>query len=153
MYITIDNEQSLALHLVDNSSSRALVEALKQGAITYEAHDYGNCEKVGPLGRTFPTNDEPVTTEPGDVILYRGSNLCLYYDTNTWDFTRIGRIEGHTQASLKRAFKAGQGNISVTLSLTAAAAKAAAAAALDVSRDSAVDLGDVNTILEHILSE
>jgi flavodoxin len=117
MYITIDGGQTLTATLADNSSAQALMEALKQAPITYEAHDYGDFEKVGPLGQSFPTNDESITTEPGDIILYQGSNLCLYYDTNTWTFTRIGKIEGKTKSELKQILKAGQGNISVTLSL------------------------------------
>ena len=117
MYITIDGGQTLTATLADNSSAQALLEALKQAPITYEAHDYGDFEKVGPLGQSFPENNENITTEPGDIILYQGSNLCLYYDTNTWTFTRIGKIEGKTQAELKQILKAGQGNITVTLSL------------------------------------
>ena len=117
MYITIDSGPTLTATLVDNSSTRALVEALRQAPITYEAHDYGNFEKVGDLGQSFPTNDESIDTEPGDIILYQGSNLCLYYDTNSWTFTRIGKIEGLTQAELKQALKAGLGNITITLSI------------------------------------
>ena len=117
MYITIDGGQTLTATLADNTSTQALMEALKQAPITYEAHDYGDFEKVGPLGQTFPTNDESINTVPGDIILYQGSNLCLYYDNNSWNFTRIGKIEGLTQAELKQALKAGQGNITVTLSL------------------------------------
>ena len=117
MYITIDGGQTLTATLADNTSAQALIEALKQAPITYEAHDYGDFEKVGPLGQSFPENNENITTEPGDIILYQGSNLCLYYDTNTWTFTRIGKIEGKTQAELKQILKAGQGNITVTLSL------------------------------------
>ena len=118
MYITIDGETTLTVTLADNSSARALVDALKLNPITYEAHDYGNFEKVGALGQSFPTNDESITTEPGDVILYQGNNLCLYYDKNSWTFTRIGKIEGKTQNELKQILKAGQGNISVTLSIS-----------------------------------
>ena len=118
IYITIDGGQTLTATLADNISAQALMEALKQAPITYEAHDYGDFEKVGPLGQSFPENNENITTEPGDIILYQGSNLCLYYDTNTWTFTRIGKIEGKTQAELKQILKAGQGNITVTLSLT-----------------------------------
>ena len=117
MYITIDG-QTLTATLTDNTSAQALMEALKQAPITYEAHDYGDFEKVGPLGQSFPENNESITTEPGDIILYQGSNLCLYYDTNTWTFTRIGKIEGKTQTELKQILKAGQGNITVTLSLS-----------------------------------
>ena len=70
------------------------------------------------FGEHWAENNESITTEPGDIILYQGSNLCLYYDTNTWTFTRIGKIEGKTQAELKQILKAGQGNITVTLSLS-----------------------------------
>ena len=112
-----DGKQTLTATLANNTSAQALMEALKQAPITYEAHDYGNFEKVGPLEQSFPENNESITTEPGDIILYQGSNLCLYYDTNTWTFTSIGKIEGKTQAELKQILKAGQGNITVTLSL------------------------------------
>ena len=118
MYITIDGGQTLTATLVDNSSAQVLMEALKQAPITYEAHDFGDFEKVGPLGLSFPENNESITTEPGDIILYQGSNLCLYYDANKWTFTRIGKIEGKTQAELKQILKAGQGNITVTLSFS-----------------------------------
>ena len=118
MYITIDGGQTLTATLADNTSAQALMEALNQAPITYEAHDYGDFEKVGTLGQSFPENNESITTEPGDIILYQGSSLCLYYDTNTWTFTRIGKIEDKTQAELKQILKAGQGKITVTLSLS-----------------------------------
>ena len=104
--------------LVNNSSTEALVAQLQKGNITYEAHDYGNFEKVGPLGYTFPRNDEDITTQPGDLILYQGSNLCIYYDTNSWDFTRIGKLDNMTQAEIKTWVNAGGDNVSVTLSIS-----------------------------------
>jgi flavodoxin len=116
LYITIGST-TLTATLVDNSSARALVAALKEAPITYEAHDYGNFEKVGDLGRSFPTNDEQITTQPGDLILYQGNNLCIYHDVNTWNFTRLGKIDNATQAELKAAL--GEGNCTITLSLSA----------------------------------
>ena len=116
MNITIGGKTVKAT-LADNSSAQALYEALQQGPITYDAHDYGDFEKVGDLGQSFPRNDEPITTRPGDIILYQGSSLCIYYDTNSWNFTRIGRIEGMTQDELKDFVRAGEGNVSITLSL------------------------------------
>ena len=94
------------------------VAQLQKGDITYEAHDYGNFEKVGPLGYTFPRNDEEITTQPGDLILYQGSNLCIYYDTNSWNFTRIGKLDNMTQAEIKTWVNAGGDNVSVTLSIS-----------------------------------
>ena len=116
MNITIGNSTVTVL-LEDNSSAQALYEALQQSSITYEAHDYGGFEKVGALGRSFPQNNQSITTEPGDIILYQGNNLCIYYDTNPWSFTRIGKIVGATQQSVKDFVRAGEGNVTVTLSV------------------------------------
>ena len=98
----------------DNSSAEALIEQLKGGSITIDMHDYGNFEKVGELPFTLPRNDEQITTEPGDVILYLGNNLTIYYDVNSWDFTRVAKIRG-ADSTIKD--KLGDGNVTVTLSL------------------------------------
>ena len=117
LYLTIGGVTKTAT-LVSNSSTEALVAQLQQGDIIYEAHDYGNFEKVGALGFTFPENNTQITTEPGDLILYQGSNLCIYYDMNSWNFTRIGKLDNMTQADIKTWVNAGGGNVSVTLSVS-----------------------------------
>lgn len=118
MYITI-NGKTVSCNLVDNSSAKTLAESLFNNAITYEADDYGNFEKVGDLGITLPQNDEPISTVPGDVILYQGSKICLYYDKNSWTFTRLGKIEDLSQDALKEFLAVGEGPVHVTLSLSA----------------------------------
>ena len=117
LYLTIGGVTKIAT-MVSNSSTEALVAQLQKGNITYEAHDYGNFEKVGSLGYTFPQNNMQITTVPGDLILYQGSNLCIYYDTNSWNFTRIGKLDGMTQADIKTWVNAGGDNVSVTLSIS-----------------------------------
>ena len=117
LYLTIGGVTKTAT-MVSNSSTEALVAQLQQGDITYEAHDYGNFEKVGALGYTFPQNNTQITTEPGDLILYQGSNLCIYYDTNSWNFTRIGKLDNMTQTDIKTWVNAGGDNVSVTLSIS-----------------------------------
>lgn len=102
--------------LVDNSSVQALVELLQEGPLTIEMNDYGNMEKVGPIGQTLPANDEQITTEPGDIILYQSNSLVIYYDTNSWNFTRIGKINDATQEELLDAL--GSGAVSVTFALS-----------------------------------
>ena len=77
--------------------------------------DYGNMEKVGSIGTGLPRNDEQITTGAGDIILYQGNSLVIYYDTNSWNFTRIGKIDGVTKEELLEAF--GAGNVTVTFSL------------------------------------
>lgn len=120
MYITIDNK-TLSVELVDNAATQTLVTALQEGDITYEAHDYGGFEKVGALGRSLPTSDTQTTTQAGDVILYSGNQIVLFYGSNSWSYTRLGRIEYSTQAELESFLKAGQGNVTVKLSLSSGA--------------------------------
>ena len=84
-------------------------------SITIDMEDYGDMEKVGPIGKGLPRNDENITTGPGDLILYQGNSLVIYYDTNTWNFTRLGKIEGVTKQELLAAL--GDGSVTVTLSL------------------------------------
>ena len=117
MYITI-GEQTLPVTLVDNAATQALVVALAEGAITYEADDYGGFEKVGALGRSLPTSNEQITTQAGDVILYNGNNIVLFYGSNSWSYTRLGRIQYDSLDQLKAFLQAGKGSVSVTLSLT-----------------------------------
>ena len=93
------------------------VASLREASITYEANDYGGFEKVGSLGRTLPTSDTQITTQAGDVILYSGNQIVLFYGSNTWSYTRLGKMQYESLDELKSFLKAGEGNISVTLSL------------------------------------
>ncbi len=120
LYITIDGK-TLSVELVDNAATQTLVTALQEGDITYEAHDYGGFEKVGALGRSLPTSDTQTTTQAGEVILYNGNQIVLFYGSNSWSYTRLGRIEYSTQAELESFLKAGQGNVTVKLSLSSGA--------------------------------
>lgn len=116
MYLTI-NGNKIEVTLAENSSVDALVEILKQGDITYTADDYGGFEKVGDIGHRLPQNNTQITTQAGDVILYQGCNICLYYDTNSWNFTRIGKINGYSASELRTLLCAGNGSVQVTISL------------------------------------
>ena len=109
--------KSLPVKIEDNAATKALVAALREASITYEADDYGGFEKVGALGRSLPTSNTQISTQPGDVILYSGNQIVLFYGTNSWSYTRIGKMEYGTLDELKSFLKAGQGKISVTLSL------------------------------------
>ena len=115
MYITIGN-QTLSVTLVKNNATEALMAALAANPITYEADDYGGFEKVGALGMSLPTSNQQLTTQAGDVILYSGNQIVLFYGSNSWSYTRLGRIEYESLEQLKSFLKAGQGRVSVTLS-------------------------------------
>ncbi|CEM62012.1 cyclophilin-like fold protein [Treponema phagedenis] len=114
MYIKV-GDRILTASLVDNSSTRALKKMLAEKPLVITMSDYGNFEKVGSLGKTLPRNDESIITKPGDLILYQGNSFVIYYDINSWNFTRLGKIENISQGELKKIL--GVGSITVTLSL------------------------------------
>ena len=116
MYITI-GEQTQSVTLVDNAATRALVEKLKQRPVTVTLNSSGGFEIWGALGFSLPISNEQMTAEAGDVILYNGSNICLFYGSNSWSYTRLGKIDGLSESELRTFLKAGESNISVTLSV------------------------------------
>ncbi len=117
MYITI-GEQTESVTLVGNSATKTLMEKLKQAPVTVSLNSSGGFEIWGSLGFSLPTSNEQVYAQPGDVILYNGSNICIFYGTNSWSYTRLGKIDGLNESELRSFLKAGESNISVTLSLS-----------------------------------
>ena len=107
------NDYTFEVELENNTSAKALKEYVSKEKRTLSLDDYGNFEKVGDLGITLPRNDETITTKEGDLILYLGNKLCLYYNQNTWDFTKLGHIKDTIH--LKEAL--GKGSVQVTLAM------------------------------------
>ena len=99
----------LTIKMEDNSSAQAFVDLLQGGDLTIDMHDYGNFEKVGSIGTDLPRNDKRIRTKPGDVILYQGNQITIYYDVNEWNFTLLGRVQN--TAGLKEVL----GNDKVTV--------------------------------------
>lgn len=110
--ITVGDQELLA-NFAENSSAEEFRELLSQGPVTISMEDYGGFEKVGPLGTTLTRNDTRITTQPGDVILYQGNQITIYYGTNTWNFTRLAKINDSTDLQAKL----GTGTVQVTFSL------------------------------------
>ena len=116
MYITIDG-QTQSVTLVENAATQALVERLHQAPVSITLNSSGGFEIWGPLGFSLPESDQQITAQPGDVILYNGSNICMFYGTNSWSYTRLGKIDGLSESELRTFLKAGERNIGVVLSL------------------------------------
>lgn len=112
--ITI-NGTVLTATLEDNSSAKALVELLEKGPVSVDMSDYANFEKVGDLGTTLPTNNEQISTKCGDLILYLGNKIVIYYDTNSWNFTRLGKIDNISDTELRELL--GDGDVTATFTL------------------------------------
>lgn len=110
--ITVGDQELLAT-FAENSSAEEFQDLLAQGPVTISMDDYGGFEKVGSLGTTLTRNDTRITTQPGDVILYQGNQITIYYGTNTWNFTRLAKINDSTDLQAKL----GTGTVQVTFSL------------------------------------
>ena len=117
MYITIDGRAE-SVSLADNKATQALVEKLQEAPVTVTLTSSGGFEIWGALGFSLTTSNEQVNAKPGDIVLYNGSNICMFYGENSWSYTRLGHIDGLSESELRTFLKAGENNISVTLSLS-----------------------------------
>lgn len=113
IYLSAGNE-TFAVALENNDAVNALMELLQNGSVTISLNDYGGFEKVGALGTDLPADDAYTTTQAGDVVLYQGNQIVIFYGSNTWSYTRLGKI--NETEDLQAAL--GKGTVSVTFSLT-----------------------------------
>lgn len=116
LYITIGEETHSAT-LVDNDAAKELAAKLQNEPLTVTLND-GGFEIWGSLGFSLPTSNQQISAGPGDIILYGGSSICLFYGSNTYSYTRLGKIDSLSENELRTFLKSGQNNVSVTLSLT-----------------------------------
>ena len=100
----------------DNGSADAFRELLSKGDLTIIMSDYGGFEKVGSIGVSLPRKDTQISTTTGDVMLYQGNQIVIFYGANSWSYSRFGKIEGADSEALPSAF--GNGDTVVTFSLT-----------------------------------
>lgn len=110
---------SMTATLTDNEATRELRKLLEQGDITIRMSDYGGFEKVGALPQSLPTSNTQITTVPGDIMLYQGNQMVIFYGSNSWSYTRLGKIDGATLSNLRQFL--GNGDITLTLSLESSA--------------------------------
>ena len=114
--ITSDGGKSeLTARLVDNSSAVAFYELLKKDPLTVKLNEYGGFEKVGSLGTSLPRNDRQVETSAGDIMLYQGNQITIFYNGNSWSYTPLGKVDGVTQAEFKKIL--GKGNVTAVFSV------------------------------------
>ena len=112
-YLTVEGVTFPAT-FADNQGAEALADLLTDGPLTLSLEDYGGFEKVGSLGQSLPTSNTHITTQSGDIVLYQGKQIVLFYGSNAWSYTRLGQVTDLTgwQEAL------GHGDVTVTLSLS-----------------------------------
>ena len=99
--------------LEENTAVDALVEMMEQEPVTIQMSDYSGFEKVGPLGTSLPASNQQTTTQAGDIVLYQGNQIVMFYGSNSWSYTRLGHIDDLT--GWEEAL--GRGDVTVTFSL------------------------------------
>lgn len=88
----IINSKEIPVTWEDNSSTRAILESAKKEEIVVKMHKYGGFEQVGDLDKTYPSSDKQTTTSCGDIVLYNSSSIVVFYGSNSWAYTRLGKI-------------------------------------------------------------
>ena len=109
------NNTPVTVEWEDNDSVVALKEAVKTNPITIKMSMYGGFEQFGSLGMSLPRNDTRITTSSGDVILYSGNQMVVFYGSNTWAYTRLGHITDKTQEELTELLSNGDTVITISL--------------------------------------
>jgi hypothetical protein len=111
VYIKV-NDRVLSVELEENLAAKELKEKIKNGDIVVKTSEYGGFEKVGSLGFSLPREDKNITTSAGDIVLYQGNQISIFYESNSWSYTKLGKIKGVTAEELKKIL--GSGDVSIT---------------------------------------
>ena len=111
VYIKV-NGQVLSVELEENLATKVLKEKIENGDIVVKTSEYGGFEKVGSLGFSLPREDKNITTSAGDIVLYQGNQISIFYESNSWSYTKLGKIKGVTAEDLKKIL--GSGDVSIT---------------------------------------
>ncbi len=96
------NNTELIVELEDNIATKELVQKLDSGSIVVNALEYGGFEKVGSLGFSLTKDDHQITTEAGDIVLYQGNHISLFYNSNSWSYTKLGKVTNMSKEELKQ---------------------------------------------------
>ena len=99
--------------LEKNEAMSALVEMMRESPVVIQMSDYSGFEKVGSLGTSLPTSNSQTTTQAGDIVLYNGNQIVIFYGSNSWNYTRLGYIDDLT--GWEEAL--GRGDVTVIFSL------------------------------------
>lgn len=109
------NDEVFDVKLENNSATQELIKSLEKRNVTVNASEYGGFEKVGDLGFSLPASDENIATNPGDIVLYQGDKISLFYGSHSWSYTKLGKINNVDSNKLKEVL--GSGDVTLEFSL------------------------------------
>ncbi|MBQ6456691.1 MAG: hypothetical protein IJJ31_06210 [Mogibacterium sp.] len=111
------NDEEVTVKWEDNGSVRALADLAAEGPVTVETSLYGGFEQVGGLGTALPSNDVDTAAVSGDIMLYSGNKIVVFFGTNSWAYTRLGHIEGRSEDELRNMLGGGNAVLTITSEL------------------------------------
>ena len=106
------NNKELEVSLENNQATRELLQKLNSGNVVVKASEYGGFEKVGSLGFSLTKDDKQIKTEAGDLVLYQGNQISLFYNSNSWSYTKLGKVTNLSSSELKDVL--GTGDVTLT---------------------------------------
>ena len=109
------DDETVTIAWEDNESVAALAALLNEQPMSIQMSMYGGFEQVGSFGTSLPRDDEQTTTQAGDIVLYSGSQMVVFYGSNSWAYTRLGRITDKSAEELEELL--GNGDVTITLEL------------------------------------
>ncbi len=112
MKLFID-DQEVSVEWENNEAVSALAVQVKAQPLTIDMSMYDDFEQVGDLGTRLPAEDVQMETEPGDIMLYAGDKIVVFYGTNSWAYTPLGKIKDKTEEELAELL--GQHDVTITL--------------------------------------
>ena len=110
-------ETAVAVAWEDNDAVRALRELVAEQPLTIEMSMYGGFEQVGSIGTDLPRNDTQTTTQAGDIVLYAGDQMVVFYGSNSWAYTRLGRVTDKTAGEMAELLSGGDVTVTVGMSV------------------------------------
>ena len=99
----------------DNESVEALKELCQEGPLTIRMSMYGGFEQVGSIGQSLPRDDNQTTTQAGDIVLYSGDQIVVFYGSNSWAYTRLGHITDKSAQEMAELL--GNGDVTITIEM------------------------------------
>ena len=105
----------VAVDWEDNESVQALRDLCTDTPLIIQMSMYGGFEQVGSIGTSLPRNDEQTTTGAGDIVLYSGNQIVVFYGSNSWAYTRLGHITDQDAAGMAELL--GNGDVTITISM------------------------------------
>lgn len=107
-------DHTLLASFSETAAAAELMQKLEEGPLSVPVSNYGGWEKVGKLPFSLPASDTPLDAQPGDIMLYTGDNIVLFYGENSWAYTRLGVIDAQSE-ELKAALSGHENQITLSL--------------------------------------